>query len=1254
MSAQSELDDLLAVISAAAAPHAQASAKAARSRTVDALSLAEEEDPVVLDLVEMAEMAQAAAALERSRNLSAAHARKRKLELRLEAKLETEKRARQRAEARLQLASVLDPSVKAMVPTRRMAPLPPVVVAQVVSKLASQPRYHSVQFAQRRRAQAVALQVVAQCVHDSAAKHWHAVACGDQPCQEADARPRPGQRRTLLFAFQWDETSQKFRSLAKRSARCERVTTSPTAAQVMVCSGQILYLGGADQAIKRDPYFMRSMVLGETSSNFILAAVLRALPFNIEDRDAVAEVCGSNNEFILSFTSDRASQNIVIAGWVAKTCQVLSPNILPWSELCAAHGCALVKTRAPMLKSLAASLCSFTSWVRYSRNTEVLRTAIKDIVSRALVVVRAPPNPEHASTSSAIVSTLYGGSSEPLWKWNKKMRRCAPSPLKKEFDLFCQVAPCGRPGAQWTHNCFVACGSDEHRRGMRIGAPCCESRGQSVEKVVGAISTIVIGRAWKRAVESRWTNITSALRRFLLANSVGHGILTEALGQVKTHWQLSADLIPTLARIIAAEADNYPARNKLRLLRIVQSFVHKDISWQAAISLATSKIVDDLLFSVLGAGPQRERSSLRELLHPGDSPITLCQCALWDLFSGFSLDESPATLAERWIVLDAVGGSASCPQQRLEARRVILQLSIGVTDLFELRYSKPPYTLVRITYDDVHEQSKADAVTKFFAEPEQCLPMFCARLKAMHPSPRQFRSGAESALRTWSEGTYASIDFSERAHAQFRHDVASPTVGADVLPVCNRLLVRQYAAAHVSAGGCEPTASASGTMLQDCGLPEMAKRGVGGNVYVTFSNGKRRAWKSVVASGRAMTREETEQMEAHVAEEWAKVSSDPEQLALLSAVRASRRASGEASSCARVLASADGDKFRSPCALSPDKRHLVDPRVVAIALADHRAAAKAQRPSRYGVAAQKQAIHVRALVPNRTSTVGDGVALMYGCYDQKKNVCRHHKLQEHQRGPFENIVDLFKAWANSLEPPQQKSCAELIALIGSDGADDPNTIMLVELLIVCKLSPKMQFFGNCSVVGEDGAALARDGPVADAFPFTVDVRGRTPRLSCGVADYDLQAVCSSTSDELALYMIGKKIDWELVPLSYTIDVGHPSVGRMIVHARGEAFPDPNLVAGRSKRLRSGCLLSSSLATRRRMEKSPRTARALAMEVDEARLPQPWRMASRPTWRSGQASLTMSWETCSTQRSWPTGWIWPMAWAQRHVLVPRRR
>jgi hypothetical protein len=54
-----------------------------------------------------------------------------------------------------------------------------------------------------------------------------------------------------------------------------------------------------------------------------------------------------------------------------------------------------------------------------------------------------------------------------------------------------------------------------------------------VEKVVGAISTIVIGRAWKRVVESRWTNITSALRRFLLANSVGHGILTEALGQEK-------------------------------------------------------------------------------------------------------------------------------------------------------------------------------------------------------------------------------------------------------------------------------------------------------------------------------------------------------------------------------------------------------------------------------------------------------------------------------------------------------------------------------------------------------------------------------------------------------------------------------------------------------------------------------------------------------------------------------------------------
>ena len=57
MSAPSELDDLLAVISAAVAPRAQASARAARSRAIVALSLAEE-DPVVLDLVEVAEIAQ--------------------------------------------------------------------------------------------------------------------------------------------------------------------------------------------------------------------------------------------------------------------------------------------------------------------------------------------------------------------------------------------------------------------------------------------------------------------------------------------------------------------------------------------------------------------------------------------------------------------------------------------------------------------------------------------------------------------------------------------------------------------------------------------------------------------------------------------------------------------------------------------------------------------------------------------------------------------------------------------------------------------------------------------------------------------------------------------------------------------------------------------------------------------------------------------------------------------------------------------
>jgi len=215
-------------------------------------------------------------------------------------------------------------------------------------------------------------------------------------------------------------------------------------------------------------------------------------------------------------------------------------------------------------------------------------------------------------------------------------------------------------------------------------------------------------------------------------------------------------------------------------------------------------------------------------------------------------------------------------------------------------------------------------------------------------------------------------------------------------------------------------------------------------------------------------------------------------------------------------------------------------------------------PWRYVASSQTAGVHVHPPVPDRFAAVGNGVSLMFGCYNMKLNVCRQHGLREDKRQPFEQAVHLLKAWANSLEAEKQKSCTELVALLGSDGADDPSEsreVMLIELLVFCKLSPKMQFFANCCVVEGDGAMRARDGAMVDEFPFKVEVRSRVPRLSCerddGAGDH--RTVCSSTSDELALYMVGLKKVWQLAPLNYDVDVEHRGLGRMVVTSRGEVF-----------------------------------------------------------------------------------------------------
>ena len=78
--------------------------------------------------------------------------------------------------------------------------------------------------------------------------------------------------------------------------------------------------------------------------------------------------------------------------------------------------------------------------------------------------------------------------------------------------------------------------------------------------------------------------MASALRKVVLVNSNGLTVI-EALRGLKAHWGLSSGLIAGLERALATDVGDYPSRNKLRLLRMVEAFHTNSSLYQLALGL---------------------------------------------------------------------------------------------------------------------------------------------------------------------------------------------------------------------------------------------------------------------------------------------------------------------------------------------------------------------------------------------------------------------------------------------------------------------------------------------------------------------------------------------------------------------------------------------------------------------------------------------------------------------------------------------
>ena len=1065
-------------------------------------------------------------------------ARERKLD---NAKKEKELNKRRRVENTLAIVSA---SSRSTIGIRQcgIAPATHEVRAQLLLHLACSPRIHSSMFEAKRKQQSRAVMKVAELLRTGRDAHWNRLVSGHAAGGQAAAR-------CLMFACQWDETAQRFRQVREKQVNGERLVRARLSAQVMVFNASMVDMNISAPGLSIHPFFANTLMVHATDSNTIMEALLQQFPFKLEDEEHMVAVASAADTFVFACTMDRASSNLACARFFARVCASHPRTILPWAELCAAHGVALVKTKAAMVKSLSSSLCAFTLWTKFAKNIEALEKELRVQVCQSFEVRRCPPSDGFMKPGLQLVDAIWGGrASQALRRWNEKKACYQSTPFCDDLMALCKVCSFDQSGPMWVHFCYT---TEEHAAdGTPVGSPCCSTRQEAIDKCWVPLKNLVTGRAWAEAKMARWTNVGSAIRRFALLCAAGN-ILINALKQVKAQSGVADTLEGRLARAIAADMNDFHSKNQLRLLRIVKSLSLPQTLQNISLCLIAFGVMDTFLFAILG-GPEQPRLTLSAMVHPRTSPITTAQTSLAELLFTFGSsagigggDDPELERTPSWLPYEVLSGSWDDPAIRLEARRTILQLAAGIVDIFEMRMEKPPYRQMWLIFADteVDQVDKAAVVESLFEEPEECLPLLSCRLKELFPGKEHFKTASVPTLRMLGDGTFISIDFSERAHAQFRHDVASPTSGANYDATSSKLLVRQCATAHKAAGGVDPASKTARSLMQEAGLLEQPHAHRATPAHIAYGNHRRQAFKALLAPDRKLTRAERQTIDANISDGWQQARQDP----------AHFNAWKEKGRLKPALCDGDRDggavgaPFKSPCGLSTDPRSLVDlDKVVAEVFLHDTEMEDAHAGSGPPRSNATNMFAVRKDVPDRHSMLPkNGRDWMFGCYQQKKNVCREHSVPAEELDAFDRIVNMMKGYVRALTPEQKTAASQLVGFV-SPATDGRAAIIVVELLVALRQQPgSIQFWADCCSSNSHARALQH--PLV--YPEAVEIMARASRLA--LPSDRRRAIAISTSDELGRFLQRLSGNWRMVRLEYNIDTEHRGLHKMIVTGEEE-------------------------------------------------------------------------------------------------------
>ena len=881
------------------------------------------------------------------------------------------------------------------------------------------------------------------------------------------------------------------------------------------------------RSVECQPFFVKGLQLKLQNADFLLEAMLKSMPIDPSDVDMLSDLASKQECLLLTWCCDRASANLSSLKWLFH--QLASPSvdssIMACAELCAAHGVALVKSRAVMGKSLVQVASSFTWLTKNWRLMESMRDSVVKFINENLVVKRERRPESHKAGSVRVVRAIFGELLDSLLaKLGKRGERCKTR-LSQDLDDLCNVFSM-MPGCgvkDLCHYCWVEPGSVEFDHGLPEGVACCRDRQESVEKMAVPFLNIIVNTSWSNTAASRWTYVVATFRRLCLGYAC-NGLIASALKDVQTFWNCADGIEATLLRLIAADAGDFHSKSKLRLLRVARGFCHVDSGWKAAIVLVSLLIVDKILFAILGNGGAGSRATLYDLVSVDKSLLARASA---DLLAKLHSWGQQGSLG--WELLEIMGGDFKDEATRMWARAQLLHLIAGIIDVFELRYSRPPYTLLKFIDPDVPDSEKAKAFQSAQALHPHCRPLFVQRLLQQCPNIHSMRGRGVHIMRAFNEGSVIAVDFSERSHAQMRQDMRSSGRAKSASASASRVYCQQVRAELVSRGSLDPSGPSAGPgCVQEQGnngdvTIQQQPPAHGGNHYLDFLNFSMSTYKDTFAKDAQMTDGERTRVRTRSREAWDAMShQERERWLVMYRARAMQARLGE----------------HGPPAVDP----LVDK--------------KEQKPlwflphgtgspsvpigdvcssySSFGKDACHQIfdnpkLRVIGPVPARASTMlprADGSDLVFGCCNSRKNICRHILNPNVQR-EMDVILSLLNKCVDDLgcEVARQASCLLWMRGIAVDPAEGP-PVDLVVLLSDPWYSPKMQYWSRCALAACSGEVCFS----MPEFPCLIQIAIKLNRLT----DRFKQAFMT-TSDELAYeaaLMVGRR--WEIRPLRYTV------------------------------------------------------------------------------------------------------------------------